>query len=193
MNIWCVGRNYADHAKELGNDVPSEPLIFLKAGRCVTTGEDISLPPWSTDVHHELEIALRFDGALALSAAALALDLTERAAQNRLKAKGQPWTLAKSFRGACPLTPAVPLQNFSDLRLWLKVNGELRQEGHSSHMIFSPETLRAFVVERFPVEKGDWLLTGTPAGVGPLHRGDVLEAALENKGLSVINARWRIL
>lgn len=194
MNVWCVGRNYAEHAKELGNDVPAEPLIFLKAGSCVTTGSTIALPAWSEDVHHELEIALQFDSKLNFSAAALALDLTERAAQNRLKAKGQPWTLAKSFRGACPLTASVSVGDVSSLRLWLKVNGELRQDGRATQMIFSPAVLREFVLERFPVEAGDWLLTGTPSGVGPLKRGDRLEAALEDDGArALITAQWTVV
>lgn len=193
MNIWCVGRNYADHARELGNDVPSEPLIFLKAGSCLSRGREIILPTAEDDIHHELEIALEFGGDLRFSSMALALDLTDRTAQARLKAKGQPWTLAKSFRGACPMSAAVPLKDLTNLRLHLTVNGDLRQAGSTKEMIFDPEALRAFVIKHFPVEPGDWLLTGTPAGVGPLRPGDHLEGTLsDSRGTVLLQSDWDV-
>lgn len=192
MNVWCVGRNYAEHAKELGNEVPSEPLIFLKAGSAVVHGAEIVLPAWAEDVHHELEIALRFGTDLRFDATALALDLTERAAQSRLKAKGQPWTLAKSFRGSCPMSAAIPFVP-GPLRLRLDIDGELRQSGSDEQMIFSPEALREFVLARFPVEPGDWLLTGTPAGVGPIRPGQVLDAVLEDgSGRRLLRQSWQV-
>lgn len=193
-NIWAVGRNYAEHAKELGNDVPSEPLIFLKAGSCAVFTPQIPWPSWTKELHHEIELALEFGQDLQFSRAALALDLTDRAAQNRLKAKGQPWTLAKSFLGACPLSATLPWAQIAtekELGLSLKVNGELRQEGLISQMIFPPEVLRQYVLKHFPVVPGDFLLTGTPAGVGPLHPGDQLEAQLLNSARKpVLQVNW---
>lgn len=184
-NIWAVGRNYADHAKELGNSVPSEPFIFLKAGSsALIDQEEILLPKWCEEVHHELEIALRFDEQLNFSEMALALDLTERKKQNQLKEKGLPWTLAKSFTNSCPLSKSFPFANINDLKnadLMLKINGEIRQQGNTNQMIFSFDILADFVKTHFPVCAGDWLLTGTPAGVGKLNPGDKLEAYLNQK------------
>lgn len=194
-NLWCVGRNYAEHARELGNELPPEPLIFLKAGSCVVRGERIELPAWAGEIHHELEIALEFGEDRCFRSLALALDLTDRTAQNRLKSKGQPWTLAKSFRGSCPLTPSIPLpRDLSALRLRLLVNGEVRQDGLSSQMLFNPESLRQFVLKRFPVEPGDWLLTGTPAGVASLQPGDVVRALLTGPDTSdLLHADWTVV
>src|SRR5688572_19799974 len=108
-NIWAVGRNYAEHAKELGNKAPLEPLIFLKAGSSAFFGAEISLPPWTQEVHHEIEMALQFGEDLNLISYGLALDLTERKIQNQLKANGHPWTLAKSFSNACPISRFVAI------------------------------------------------------------------------------------
>lgn len=184
-NIWAVGRNYSDHAKELGNEVPSEPMIFLKAGSCATLAErEIILPSWTQDIHHELELALKFNTDLQISEACLALDLTARSVQNALKAKGHPWTLAKSFQGSCPLTSFFPVENMQSLQaieLSLKVNGQLRQKGSTAQMIFGFEELIDFVKKHFPVVPGDLLLTGTPAGVAALNKGDLVEAELAGK------------
>ncbi len=184
-NIWAVGRNYSEHAKELGNDIPAEPMIFLKAGSCATLAEkEIRLPEWTEDIHHELELALKFDPQLQVSEACLALDLTARSVQNMLKAKGHPWTLAKSFQGACPITSFFPIENVQSLEtieFSLKVNGQIRQKASTSQMIFGLEKLIHFVKKHFPVVPGDLLLTGTPAGVAALHRGDLVEAELHGK------------
>jgi 2-keto-4-pentenoate hydratase/2-oxohepta-3-ene-1,7-dioic acid hydratase in catechol pathway len=192
-NIWAVGRNYADHAKELGNQAPdatSTPMIFLKAGSSIVFDQStFALPSFSRDVHHEVEVAVQFGADQKLSGIAIALDLTARDLQNELKAKGHPWTLAKSFRHACLLGPIAPLPGSIDnLEFSLKVNGEIRQQGSTHDMIHSFERLRTYVCERFPVVENDLLLTGTPAGVGPLKAGDRLEA--EIRGLT--RAAWRV-
>lgn len=192
-NIWAIGRNYADHAKELGNEVPTEPLIFLKAGSCaVLQGADFALPSWAQEVHHEVELALKFNDQLKVDQAALALDLTERALQQKLKAKGSPWTLAKSFTQSCPLSAFFAVNSLEELRkleISLTVNGELRQRGNTSQMIFSFEQQLNYVLEHFPVCPGDLLLTGTPAGVASLKRGDHLVAELSGK----IRQQWKVL
>lgn len=184
-NIWAVGRNYADHAKELGNDVPTEPMIFLKAGSTASlAARELHIPEWMPEVHHEVELALQFDENLQIDEACIALDLTDRAKQNSLKAQGHPWTLAKSFKGATPLSPFFAVEDLEELKnleIILKINGELRQKGNSRQMIFSLERLTEFVRHHFPVEPGDLLLTGTPAGVGPIRRGDILEAEIVGK------------
>lgn len=193
-NIWAVGRNYADHAKELGNLAPApadKPMIFLKAGSSiVANGETFHLPPYSKDVHHEVEVALQFGDDFKWRALSIAIDLTARDLQNELKSKGHPWTLAKSFRESCLLGPLVPFDRSIDpqnLNFSLHINGELRQSGHTGEMIHSVEKLRLYVLEHFPVAPGDLLLTGTPAGVGPVKPGDVLEARLGN----LLGAHWR--
>lgn len=180
-NIWCIGRAYAEHAKELGNEVPKEPMVFLKAGSCAVIGQrELRLPLNQTeqDYHYELEIALRFSPDLQFSHYACAIDLTNRTAQNQLKAKGQPWTLAKSFHQACPLSPWLPVDgiNLQAVDLELKIDGQIRQQGHSSQLLFSIEYMRQYLIANYPVCPGDVYLSGTPAGVGPLHRGQVLEA-----------------
>ncbi len=180
-NIWAVGRNYAEHAKELGNKVPTEPLIFLKAGSCAFFGSEISLPIWTHEVHHEVEMALQFGEDLNALSYGVALDLTERRIQNQLKANGQPWTLAKSFSNACPVSKFVPIPSRNELKnlpISLEINGEIRQQASTSDMIFPLETLIEFIKAHFPVCPGDLLLTGTPSGVGPVRRGDKLVAQL---------------
>jgi acylpyruvate hydrolase len=197
--IWAVGRNYADHAKELGNAVPEaagDPMIFLKGGgTIVQVGNLIHLPKWTSDVHHECELALRFDDKLQFSHLTIALDLTAREVQAKLKAQGHPWTLAKSFRDSCPLGEPIAISSIPggadgivNLNFSLKVNGELRQKASPRQMIHSIQKLREYVVDRFPVQPGDWLLTGTPAGVAPLRSGDDVEAVIDG----VYRATWTV-
>lgn len=192
QNIWAVGRNYAEHAKELGNEIPSEPLVFLKAGSCATfAAPEIHLPSVNSDIHHEIELALQFNDNLAIDKACVALDLTERTKQAQLKAKGQPWTLAKSFKEACPISNFFPVSDLSELKklqLILKINGEIRQQGNTQQMIFSLESLIDFVRQHFPVMPGDLLLTGTPSGVGPLKSGELVEAEIVGK----ITHKWLV-
>lgn len=197
-NVWAVGRNYAEHAKELGNfdsSAEADPMIFLKAGSSVVIdGGEFHLPSFSQDVHHELEIALRFNAKMEFDQLTLAIDLTARDLQNKLKSQGHPWTLAKSFRDACLIGRFVnlssnlnPTDPDFDLGFTLKINGELKQTGQARDMIHKVEKLRRFVLERFPVVEGDLLLTGTPSGVGPVRHGDQLEAEIPG----VLKARWR--
>lgn len=191
-NIWGVGRNYSEHAAELGNSVPKEPLIFLKAGSSAVFSEEIHLPAWAQDVHHEIEIALQFNEQLQIGAFGLALDLTERKIQGRLKANGQPWTLAKSFTNSCPITRFQKIENLSDLLtkvFSLEINGEIRQQGSPAQMVFPADRLIEFIKAHFPVCPGDLLLTGTPSGVGPLQRGDRLKAFLDHS----LHHEWLIV
>ncbi len=193
QNIWAVGRNYAEHAKELGNEVPTEPMIFLKAGSSASiAASNIVMPAWMNEIHHEVELALRFDDNLQIAEACIALDLTDRAKQNELKSKGHPWTLAKSFKGSCPLSAFFPVNDLDELKnleIILKINGDVRQKGNTSQMIFSLEKLLDFVRQHFPVVPGDLLLTGTPSGVGPFKKGDTLEAEIPGK----MKQAWKVI
>lgn len=192
-NIWAVGRNYADHAKELGNQVPQaagDPMIFLKAGSSICHDEEFRLPTFSKDVHFETELVLKFGPNLDFTEFTLGIDLTARDLQDKAKSAGHPWTLAKSFKDACLLGELKPITNGLDLQslaFSLKVNGEQRQTGNTKHMIHSIEKIRLYVLERFPVVPGDVVMTGTPAGVGQLKAGDHLEAEIPG----VLKATWR--
>ena len=187
QNIWAVGRNYSDHNNEMGY-VPAppsgDPVIFLKAGSCYAAeGEKIVLPGFSKEVHNEMEIAFRFGPHLEFDAYTVALDLTARDFQSKATASGTPWTISKSFRGACPMGPwqtfePVMLEKGFEFRL-LK-NDEIIQKSSTLNMIYPVEFVRKYVLERFPVVPGDALLTGTPAGVGPIASGDVLVLEITN-------------
>lgn len=196
-NIWAVGRNYGAHAKEMGAAVPTTPMIFLKSGDTATSEGYVDLPKFSRDVHHEVEIAMRFGsrldghGHLLFESLALALDLTARDIQAELKALSHPWTLAKSFIQSCPISQFIPVPDkLPTFDFELKVNGSLRQRGSSRDMIFDFETLRRYVQDRFPVQPGDLLLTGTPEGVAKLSSGDVATAALRSTTGHELTAEW---
>ncbi len=186
VNFWCVGRNYVNHAKELNNETPTEPIFFLKAGSTLqASSTQLVLPASALSVHHELELAFEFNEALDFARWTLAIDLTDRERQDHLKKKGLPWTLAKSFHGATFLCQArlnyrEHAQSLGDLNFELAVDGQVRQSGRLSQVIFRLETLRDYALKNFPVRPGDWLLTGTPAGVGPLQAGQKLEIKLAN-------------
>lgn len=196
-NIWAVGRNYAAHAAEMKAEVPAEPFFFLKAGSCIETENSIRLPAWSADVHHELEIALWIDENLNFSHVSLALDLTARDVQAKAKAKGLPWTLAKSFPGACPLGRWIDLADLggllTTLSFSLKKNGNSVQSGSYSDMLFKPEALLNYVKIHYPVTANDVLLTGTPEGVGPIRSGDLLEARLYSENREILSCHWDVI
>jgi 2-keto-4-pentenoate hydratase/2-oxohepta-3-ene-1,7-dioic acid hydratase in catechol pathway len=188
----CVGRNYADHAKELGNEIPTAPLLFMKPGTAmVAMAEPLALPEGLGACHHELEMALLIGQPLsraapeesraAIAGIGLALDLTLRELQDELKKKGQPWERAKAFDGACPLAEFVVFDqalDFSLLTLRLSRNGIVQQQGSCGDMLFSVENLLSEISHSFSLMPGDVVLTGTPAGVGPLSSGDHLLAEL---------------
>lgn len=190
--VVCVGRNYAEHAKELNNPIPSKPILFMKpATSVVDMAEPLTIPQQQGSVHHELEIALLIgkplsqaseaDCAAAVQAVGLALDLTLRDVQDALKQKGHPWERAKGFDGACPVSGFVGADQISDwnnMPLQLVRNGKLQQDGNSRDMLFPVVPLLAHISSVFSLQPGDLILTGTPAGVGPLLSGDRLEAQL---------------
>jgi 2-keto-4-pentenoate hydratase/2-oxohepta-3-ene-1,7-dioic acid hydratase in catechol pathway len=191
--VVCVGRNYAEHAKELNNPVPSEPLLFIKPGSCVVAmDESFAIPAERGAVHYEAEIAVLIGKPLskkpsaeeardAISGFAPALDLTLRDLQDALKKKSYPWEIAKSFDGACVLAPFVPgdaVEDLADLGIRLSLNGELRQDGNSRDMLTPILPLIQHIAGHFSLQPGDVILTGTPAGVGPLQSGDELQLEL---------------
>lgn len=192
--IVCIGRNYAEHAKELNNPVPTEPLLFIKpATAAVHLTRPLNFPRGQGDVHFETELAVLIGKPLTNASASeaeaailgygLALDLTLRDLQSRLKEQGQPWERAKGFDGACPLTPFVPTDKFSNRNLCfsLDIDGARRQTGDTSDMLFPIVPLIAHISAQFSLLPGDVILTGTPKGVGPLQSGQVLRLTLEDR------------
>jgi 2-keto-4-pentenoate hydratase/2-oxohepta-3-ene-1,7-dioic acid hydratase in catechol pathway len=201
--IICVARNYAEHARELGNPVPDRAVLFMKpASSILADGGTVVIPPAAGSCHHEIELAVligqtgkEIEEAAALDHVAgygVALDLTLRDLQNELKAKGLPWEIAKAFDTACPLSSFVPASQVPDpqqLRLRLRVNGELRQDGTSADMLRPVARLISEASHYFTLEAGDILLTGTPSGVGPLASGDRAEAVIEGVGRLSVSVR----
>ncbi|XP_786493.3 acylpyruvase FAHD1, mitochondrial [Strongylocentrotus purpuratus] len=198
--IVCIGRNYAEHAAELGNKVPTKPMIFLKpTSAYLQEGQgNIKLPPNCTEIHHEVELGIVIgkSGSNILESSAmehvggytLALDMTERKLQSDLKSKGHPWSLAKGFDTSCPVggfLDASRIDNVDDVRLWLKVNGETKQDGNTKDMIFRVPTLLSFISQYMTLEVGDLVLTGTPSGVGPVRSKDVIVAGLNDDLLQI--------
>jgi len=191
--VVCVGRNYAAHAKELNNPVPSTPMLFIKPTTAVVAIDDaVVIPKGKGTCHHELEVSVLIGEKLTnatlesvregIVGYGLGLDLTLRDVQDRLKEKGHPWEVAKAFDGSCPLTEFVPTGQVTDpltLDLQLERNGVLQQKGNTSDMITGVFDLVAFMSTQFTLLPGDVVMTGTPAGVGPLESGDELTLTLE--------------
>lgn len=188
-NIYCVGRNYRLHALELGNAVPTAPMIFTKPTHALVAmnGDDVVIPKGQGEVHYELEIVLRIsdqyssgmNARQAIAAFTLGLDLTLRDVQSELKAKGYPWLPAKGFKQSATISgwlPFVSLEQINSSEFTLKRNGDVAQLGRPSDMIFSIEQLLAFIDEQYGLGGGDLIYTGTPAGVAKLDEGDQLEA-----------------
>ncbi len=191
-----IGRNYSAHAKELGNPIPDQPILFMKpASTIVNDGGKVAIPSFSDNCHHEVELAVLIgrggkdippETAMDhVAGYAVALDLTLRDVQTTQKQKGLPWEIAKAFDTSCPLSSFVPADNVNDvqnLRLTLTVNNELRQDGVTADMSLSVQDLITVVSSYFTLEAGDIILTGTPAGVGPIKSGDCLEAKIAQVG-----------
>lgn len=197
--IICVGKNYLDHAKELGDAVPEKPVLFLKPPSTLHwITPNATLPIFFQDrMDHELEIVMRLRFRTPLDrktkedeqfpwyfdAFALGIDWTRRDLQAELKKKGQPWEIAKAFRGSIFVGPLQPLSDWQgeafdahkDLNFELKINGTVKQKGNSSDMRMNPTALLKMVSETFDLCDGDLLFTGTPAGVGPVKSGDQIE------------------
>ncbi len=190
MKIICIGRNYAAHAKELNNPVPSRPVVFMKpASALLVNGKPFYYPEFTKDLHFETELVLKIgkngrhvqpEFALDyIQEIGLGIDFTARDLQSELKAKGHPWELAKGFDGSAVLgnfMKPAELPGFSNLEFYLEKNGERVQHGFSKDMLFSFQDIICFVSQYFKLQMGDLIYTGTPAGVGPVTIGDQLRA-----------------
>jgi 2-keto-4-pentenoate hydratase/2-oxohepta-3-ene-1,7-dioic acid hydratase in catechol pathway len=192
-NVYCIGRNYGEHIKELGNEVPKEPVVFLKAPSALRPMHSAALACPQETFHHELELVLlvkehKSMGEKAelsiLSAMTLGLDLTRRELQNDIKKQGLPWTLCKSFAGSGILHPFQNLpKDLSNIEFSLKVNGELRQKGESKDMLFDFRRILNFLLKYQDLHPGDIIFTGTPEGVAGFKKGDTFQFISEHLGI----------
>ena len=195
MKMVCIGRNYLAHVKELDNDLPTEPLFFMKPDTALLPeGEPFAYPDFSSQIHYETELVLRIcrtgknidekDAPYYYDAITVGIDFTARDLQNECKAKGHPWEKAKAFDGSAVIgkfKSVKDLYNPNDIAFGMKLNGEWRQQGHIRDMIFGFEKLISHVSRFVTLKEGDFVFTGTPQGVGAVHPGDVLELFLENE------------
>lgn len=198
MRIFAIGRNYAEHIKELNNERPDEPVIFTKPDTALLRNNaPFYYPDFSTDVHYEVELVLRIckDGKNIeekfahkyYDAIAIGVDFTARDLQQKAKEKGLPWDIAKGFNGSAPVSDKfIPIGHFKDLKninFSLSVDGEIKQQGNTSLMLFSFDYIILYLSRFFTLRTGDLIFTGTPKGVGPVKVGNVLSAYVENEKL----------
>ena len=204
MKIICIGRNYADHAKELKNEVPTEPVFFLKPDSAILpTNKPFFYPEFSSEIHHEVEIVVRInrlgkhiDEKFApnyYQEIAIGIDFTARDIQQQCKEKGLPWEKAKAFDHSAPISKFYPISKFTNniqsLHFHLLKNDEKVQQGNTCNMLFSINQIIAYVSKFMTLKIGDLIFTGTPSGVGPVKIGDKLEAFIENEKLLTIPIR----
>jgi len=195
MKIICIGRNYIEHAKELNNPVPSRPVVFMKPPTALLVNEKpFYYPDFTKDLHHELEVVLKickngksvqpeFAGGY-YEEVGLGIDFTARDVQEELKKKGHPWEIAKGFDNSAVVGKFVPrekVEQDGDIEFQLRKNGETVQHGHTRDMIFTFDQLIVYVSKYFKLLQGDLIFTGTPAGVGPVQVGDLLEGFVFTK------------
>jgi 2-keto-4-pentenoate hydratase/2-oxohepta-3-ene-1,7-dioic acid hydratase in catechol pathway len=195
MKIICIGRNYAEHAKELKNDIPTEPVFFMKPDTALLKdGEPFYYPEFTRDLHHEIEIVLKINKVgkhieerfahKYYEEIGLGIDFTARDLQAKAKEKGLPWEKAKAFDGSAPLGTFMPKAQLADLSaigFELKINGETRQKGNTSDLLFSFDKIIAYVSQFVTLKVGDLIYTGTPEGVGPVKIGDKLQGYIDGR------------
>lgn len=195
MKIICIGRNYVKHIEELNSERPDEPVIFLKPDSSILRkNRPFFIPDFSNDLHHEVELVLKIDkvgksisrkfASRYYSSVGLGIDFTARDLQNKLKDKGLPWEKSKAFDFSAAIsTDFIPLDelNTNNIRFRLDINGETRQTGDSSHMIFPFDELIEHISKFFTLKTGDLIYTGTPAGVSAVKINDRLEGYIEDR------------
>jgi acylpyruvate hydrolase len=198
MRIFAIGRNYAEHIKELNNERPDEPVIFTKPDTAVIRNNaPFYHPDFSNDIHHEVELVLRIckEGkniqdkfaSKYYDAIGVGIDFTARDLQQKAKEKGLPWDIAKGFNGSAPISDKfIAVSDFKELKninFSLSINGEIRQQGNTSMMLFNFDYIISYLSKFFTLRTGDLIFTGTPKGVGPVKVGDRLAAYIENEKL----------
>lgn len=197
MKIICIGRNYSEHAKELKNDIPTEPVFFMKPDTALLEpGQPFELPKFSSEIHHEIELVLMISkngknivpelSADYYNKIGIGIDFTARDLQQQCKEKGLPWEKAKSFDNSAPIGQFEWVSNFKNLNeisFHLTINKEVKQVGNSKDMIFNFAQIIAYVSKFVTLQVGDLIYTGTPAGVGEVKSGDKLEGFIDGKSM----------
>lgn len=204
MKIICIGRNYADHAKELGNTIQAEPIFFCKPDSAILPkGNPFYIPDWTQNVNYEIELVLRIhrlgkniDATFAnryYDAIGLGIDFTARDVQDELKKKGLPWEKAKGFDGSAIISqnfiPVDEIKSMNDIDFSMKQNGNVVQKGNSSEMIHSFDQIIAYVSQYMTLKIGDLIYTGTPAGVGPVAIGDELKGYIGEREMLKVKVK----
>lgn len=198
MRIFAIGRNYVEHIQELNNEKPDEPVIFSKPDTAIIRNNGpFYYPDFSKDVHHEVELVLRIckEGkniqekfaSKYYDSIGVGIDFTARDLQQKAKEKGLPWDIAKGFNGSAPISdrflPVSDIKDMKNVNFSLKINGELKQQGNTSLMLFGFDYIVSYLSRFFTLRTGDLIFTGTPKGVGPVKVGDTLVAYIENEKL----------
>lgn len=203
MKIFCIGRNYADHAKEMNSEVPKNPMFFMKADTSILRpGMPFFYPGFTKEIHYECELVVKINKVgknisekfahKYYSEIGLGIDFTARDLQKKCKEKGHPWEIAKSFEGSAPLSKEfIPVSelNLENTEFCLKQNGEIVQKGNSNDMIFNVDQLISYLSQFMTLKKGDLIFTGTPAGVGPINIGDKLEGYIGDKEMFSVKVK----
>lgn len=197
MKIICIGRNYAEHAKEMNATVPTEPVFFLKPDTAqIKDNQPFYYPDFSKEIHHEVELVLKINkpgknidiqfANKYYDEVGIGIDFTARDIQAKCKEKGLPWEKAKAFDGSAPIGKFIDKKKITDLNsinFSLKINGKTVQVGNTKDLLFSFDAVIAYVSKFITLKTGDLIYTGTPEGVGPVKIGDKLEASIENETL----------
>ncbi len=202
MKIICIGRNYAEHAKEMNSAVPTEPVFFMKPDTALLKEGDFYIPDFTKDLHHEIELVLKISKAgkhieeqfahKYYDEIGLGIDFTARDIQTKCKEKGLPWEKAKAFDNSAPLGKMVKKEELGDLnniKFELKINGESRQIGNSKDLIFSFDKVVSYVSQFVTLKTGDLIYTGTPEGVGAVKMGDKLEGYVNGNLYLTLNVK----
>lgn len=195
MKIICIGRNYANHAKELGNEVPESPVIFIKPDTALLKGSDFYIPEFSNEIHYEAEVVVKIskggkyiqeeNAHKHYDQITLGIDFTARDLQSQLKTKGLPWELSKGFDGSAVVGIFMnkESQEIENLDFSLLKNNEVAQQGNTSNMLFSIDKIISFSSKYFTLRTGDLIFTGTPEGVGAIKEDDILEGQIKNNSV----------
>lgn len=201
MKIICIGRNYAEHAKELKNEVPTEPVFFMKPDTALLKESDFYLPSFTNDLHHEIELVIKISKAgkhieeqfahKYYNEIGLGIDFTARDLQTKAKEKGLPWEKAKAFDNSAPIGNFMDKKDLdlNNINFELKINGISKQKGNSKDLIFSFDKIIAYVSQFISLKVGDLIYTGTPEGVGQVKIGDKLEGFLNGESFLKLNVK----
>lgn len=200
MKIFCIGRNYSEHAKEMNAELPTQPLFFMKPDTAILKESDFYFPKFTSDLHYECEIVVRISKVgkniqqefahKYYEEIGLGIDFTARDLQTECKKNGWPWELAKSWENSAPIGHTwIPKKelNLNEIKFELDLNGQTVQKGNSADMIFQIDQLLAYLSQFNTLKVGDLIFTGTPAGVGPVKIGDTLVGRMENQEMFRLN------